>query len=233
MLSVKSQKEFKQEMEARWPSKEEEALARADQEKMAERIRDMEERYAEKAILGKLKTVQGDELMPEPGTFKPKIDWNVINLPVEPAISGEFVFPVSKAIFPKDMIEEIVKVQPLNTTVGGIAQTNNESYIPLPPGTCETCLGNCVRPGSGDTCEACNGTGCAPEETLSAAEEVEARRVEALIEDILDERHDGTNKAIPVDVGEVPSKKIREWLYKRFTAWNVGYERKTFLFVPK
>ncbi|MCV0439692.1 MAG: zinc finger-like domain-containing protein [Hydrogenophaga sp.] len=82
-----------------------------------------------------------------------------LGLPVEPAISGsfplpvdpapqEFVMPIVKGGYPKDVVDEIVKVQPLSQ---------------LPPGTCETCLGNCVRPGSGDTCGACNGTGMTDE----------------------------------------------------------------------
>jgi len=218
-------KVFKQEYEARWPSKEEEALARADQEKMVERIREMEERYAGNVLRG----VQGNELMPPPGTFKPKIDWNVINLPVEPAITGEFVFPITKPGFPKDLLDEIVKVQPLGTPdvihASGIfdMKTANlpNTACPLPAGTCETCLGNCVRPGSGDTCGACNGTGM-EEIELTTLEQLSADKLEEWIETQLDSRYiKGSKKPILVDVEPYASERIMDYLIPRFTGWDV------------
>lgn len=181
-----STKEFRRELLGEW-------VKAKDLEKFEE---EMEYEYAKGMMMPPAREARDlEDLVKNGGS---------LDLPVEPAISGEirfpiknrkikpfveelpdghvsppidddafreFVVPIIKQGFPKTKIEDLISKQPLGTPdmhgASGIfdLKTMNQpnTACPLPEGTCETCLGNCVRPGSGDTCGACNGTGMTDE----------------------------------------------------------------------
>lgn len=258
---LSNEKQFKQEYEARWPTKEEEAEAIAHQEIMERRIRDMKDRYQTQEVKNLKEAMEATR------------PWS-LNLPTHPAISGEirfpiknkkikpfveelpdghvspplekdafkeFVMPIIKQGFPKSKIQDLLEKKPLGTPdivgsgMGGVGvsgifdlKTMNQpnTACPLPPGTCETCLGNCVRPGSGDTCGACNGTGMTDEAYKEVLDREMVRRglkdATKALGDLKEATEGATEavrdlaEAIPEDklttIEQLSADKLEEWI---------------------
>ena len=183
-----STKEFRQELLGEWVKAKDLEKFEAEEEAIHKEI--MKERAHEVESLNEaLRSSKPWSLdLPVHPPISGEIHFPIVNKKVKPFVEElpdghvsppidddafkEFVMPIIKQGFPKSKIEDLISKQPLGTpdAVGASGifdlKTVNQpnTACPLPPGTCETCLGNGVRPGSGDTCGACNGSGMTRDE---------------------------------------------------------------------